>query len=685
MTRQHCCLKERSIDKLHQEMKNVLYVIVTLLYITSCHEKAGTLLSDGTDKEDIQAIDDSIATLSPHSRDMIARGLASATDSTTWYEYYLRLGKYYLLSNTPDSMMTYVDRSIAFAERQEPDAHVYAIKALAYEAKAAYYQRHRIKLNEAIELRSKAYDALMQSDNKDFLPEMCANMADTYVQLNDMAKAASWYRRALFLVDSLRLPDIKNMTLYLGLAQIYTNLEDYDTAFRYYKESGKFYGRMQPNMKVYYLNNFGNHYYFRGDYNNALAMFTQMNDLLTQYGARGIDIATCRINLADVYLNLGDLDNTRKNLDLAEKFFAEKGIDIGLYYANSIRIGMIARSGAKTGVKAILESEHFPEPKEYNLVSIRNRYLREYYKSASDWKAAYNNLECDLHAKDSIEAARKHMRASEIMQRLKEDTLSLHHAIEMEKKDNALRTTNIVIATMFVTIILALLWWIAIVRKRKLQIEMDIMQLRLDNARSRISPHFIFNVLNNHISLTDKKESDELMKLVRLIRANLDISRNTFVSLAEEMEFVKYYIDIEKGMLGDDFKVNYDIPDDDVITDIQIPAMFVQILVENAIKHALHGKEGEKRLNIRITTGDNGTDITVTDNGNGFDIRALNDNRTRTGLDIIRHTIRIINEKCHNGEMTFNIDNRKDANGGITGCVAMIHLPYQTTNKGKHK
>ncbi|MGN1263233.1 MAG: histidine kinase, partial [Prevotella sp.] len=630
-------------------MKNVLYVIVALLYIVSCREKSGTAFPNGNIQENIPAIDDSIATLSPHSRDMIAQGMASATDSVTWYEYYLRLGKYFLLSNTPDSMMTYVDRSIAFAERQEPDPRIYALKAMAYEAKAAYYQRHRIRLNEAISLRSKAYAALMESDDKAFLPEMCANMADTYVQLNDMAQAASWYRRALFLVDSLRLPDIKNMTLYLGLAQIYNNLEDYESAFKYYKECGKFYGRMQPNMKVYYLNNFGNYYYFRAEYQNALAMFTQMNDLLTQYGAEGIDIATCRINLADVYLNIGDLDNARKNLDLAEKFFAEKGIDIGLYYANSIRIGMIARGGSTANVKAILDSESFPEPKEYNLVGIRNRYLREYYKSVSDWKSAYNNLERDLHAKDSIEDARQHMRASEIKQRLKEDTLSLHHAIEMEKKDNALRTTHIVTATMIVIVVLVLLWWIAIARKRKLQIEMDIMQLRLNNARSRISPHFIFNVLNNHISMTDKKESDELMKLVRLIRANLDISRNTFVSLAEEMEFVKYYIDVEKDILGDDFKVNYDLPDDAVIAQIQIPAMFVQILVENAIKHALHGKEGEKLLNIRITTDDRGTDITVSDNGSGFDIRTLNDNRTRTGLDIIRHTIRIINENCRNG------------------------------------
>ena len=101
-------------------------------------------------------------------------------------------------------------------------------------------------------------------------------------------------------------------------------------------------------------------------------------------------------------------------------------------------------------------------------------------------------------------------------------------------------------ALLVVLAALALLWWVALSRKRKLQVEMDMMQLRLDNARNRISPHFIFNVLNNRISTADRKETDELMMLARLIRANLDISRNTFVSLADEMEFVRYYVDIER-------------------------------------------------------------------------------------------------------------------------------------------
>lgn len=657
-----------------------------LLLTIGCGRQGGSDRTDENTRERICALDDSITAMSPGARRMIEDGMAAAGDSMTWYEFYLRYGKYHLMSQKPDSLLPYADRTIAFVERQKPTPRLNGFKAMAYEYKADYLQRYRRSPDEAAALHAKAYEAMMLSDDKDFTPEICANMADTYIQMNDMARAASWYRRALFLVDSLQLPKLKNVTLYLGLAQIYMNLEDYDTSLRYYKECGGFYDIMPVNMQVYYLNNFGNYYYYLADYRPALDLFLRMKRLLERYGDDGIDMSTCRINLADVYLNLDSLDKAEMYAGLAERFFADNGMDIGVYYANSIRIGLAVRRGKTGEVRRILASETFAQPLEYNLVGIRNRYLRDYYKATGNWQAAYRNLQSDIDARDSIEKARQHMRASEIMQRLKEDTLMLHHAIEMQKMGNALLVSHIATGTAAVVIVLIALWLAAYARKRRLQSEMNMMQLRLDNVRNRISPHFIFNVLNNHISTVDDKKRDALTTLTKLLRANLDMSRSSFVSLADEMKFVRYYIDIERTVLGDDFTLSVDAPNDDVLERISIPTMFVQILVENSLKHGLKGKQGPKRLDVTIRTGDNGTDITVSDNGEGFDIRHVERNGTKSGLDIIRHTIRIINERQKGkGRITFDIRNRKDAEGHITGCESTLHVPVlpppiQTTN-----
>lgn len=658
-------------------MRRLLHIAAALLLLTvGCGKRDGTTERSNETMERLSAIDDSIAAMSPAVKAMISRGMADADDSITWYEFYMRYGKYYLTSQYPDSMLPYADRAVRFAESRRPSPRINGIKALAYELKADYLLRYRSNLNEAIRLRSIAYDAIMESGDKSFAPEMCANMADTYVQLNDMAQAASWYRRALFLVDSLRLPDIKNVTLYLGLAQIYMNLEDYDSSLKYYADCGRFYDSMPVNMRIYYLNNFGNYYYYRHDYAGALRMFLRLKGLLESYGDNGIDMSICRVNLADVYLNLDSIDTADGYVTDAERFFEANGIVAGIYYANSIRIAMAARRGQTAGVEKILAGERFAPPTEYNLVGIRNRYLREHYIRTGNWRAAYENLSGDITARDSIEEAREHMRASEIMQRLKEDTLTLHHAMEIQEKDSALRATRISVATTLVVAVLLMLWLAAYTRKRRLQGEMDIMRLKLDNVRNRISPHFIFNVLNNHIGTAGGSESDKLLMLAKLIRANLDISRNTLISLAEEMKFVRYYVDVESTMLGDDFTFTVDAPEDSVMDGISIPTMFVQILVENSLKHGLKGKAGPKRLDITVRTGPGGTDITIADNGNGFDIRRMGTGRERNGLDIIRHTMRIVNERRKGGDaITFDISNRKDGDGHTTGCVSRLHIP----------
>lgn len=649
--------------------------------LAGCQPKSHTPERSPEQKQNILELDDSLTNLSPNASDMIDKGMAGAEDSLTWYDFYLRRGKYWLLSQTPDSLIPYADRTIRFAESQNSSPRTNGLIAHAYEYKATLYQRFRSNLDEAIRLRTKAYEAMMESDNTAYLPDLCANMADVYGLKNDMAMAASWYRRALFLVDSLNLPETKSITLYLGLAHIYRCLEDYDTSLHYYNETTRFYDRMQPNMKTYYLNNFGNYHYYLGNYDKALNLFQRLERQLIHYGDNGIDMAICRINMADVYLNLGELAKARSYVKRAEHFFKKHGVDVGVYYANSIHIGLAMKEGRMSKVENILRSEKVATPMEYSLVGIRNRYMREYYKATDNWQAAYTNMENEIKARDSIAEDRQHMRASEIMQRLKEDTLSLHHALEIQRKDAILRNTHMTTATLMVITVLLMLWWVALSRKRKLQVEMDMMQLRLDNARNRISPHFIFNVLNNRISTADRKETDELMMLVRLIRANLNISRNTFVSLAEEMEFVRYYVDIEKTVLGDDFTFTVDAPEADVLKQISIPTMFVQILVENAIKHGLRGRDGEKRLTVTIIHGKDGTDITVADNGRGFDIRSSATNGTRTGLDIIRHTIRIINQRMRSDHMTFSIQNNKNAEGQVTGCLSKLHIPVLPPRK----
>ncbi len=657
-------------------MRSILYVsFVLLCLMAGCSGSGGYGRRSDVAASRLEAVYESLDVMSPSVLPMIVEGMANAGDSAEWYEFYVSNAKYYYILQQPDSMLPYIHRTLAFADRQKPQPRILGIKAQAQELMADYYSMYRTSQQEVIRYRAMAYENMMRSDDKDFLPEICANMADIYVQLNRMDRAASWYRRALFLVDSLRLPDIKNVTLYLGLANIYTQTGDYESSLRYYRECGKYYDRMPLNMQAYYLNNFGNYYYFRGDYATALKVFKRLEALLGRFGDTGMDITVCRINLADVYLNLGDTDRALQYVDRAESFFKEKGVTVGLYYARSIRIGIAVRLGRLDEVPGILVADTLPAPPDPALLSIRARYMQQYYEAAGDYRRALEHLKTDVRKADSMELERKGMQASEIMQRLREDTLKLHHEIQMRAKDGELRYSWLSASAVVVVALLVLLWRISILRRRRLQTGMDMMRIRLDNARNRMSPHFIFNVLNNYMSTVGAVERERLMSLVRLIRANLDMSRNMFVSIAEELDFVRYYVDVEKQMLGDDFTFTVEMPDDRAVAEAGIPSMFVQILVENAIKHGLRGKTGPKRLIVKVCPVEGGTDIFVTDNGRGFDIREVGADGTRNGLDIIRHTIRIINGKKKNNLMELSISNIHDGDGTMAGCEARLHIP----------
>lgn len=650
--------------------------VLSALAVTGCQRPSVAVPERSEQcRQELRALDDSVLAQSPKATAMARRGMAGATDSLTWYDFYIRMAKLKMLSQRPEDLLPYTRRTRAFVERMPQTPRTNGLKAFAYELEADYYYRYYTKLDTSIRLRTVAYGAMMESNAKEFLPEMCANMADTYTQMNNLPMAASWYRRALFLVDSLQLPESKNATLYIGLARVYFNMEDYRTALHYFKLCERSYDTMAPNMKIYYVCCRGNYHYYNKEYAQALRCFDRMRALLEKAGDNGIDMAICQINLADTYMNLGRLTEAERAVDRAERFFTRHGMDVCVYYAHAIRTGLAARGRVTRDIPRMIATEKPDCLMDKNIVSIRNRYLKEYYEASGDYRSALATMEREVAMHDSIERDRQYMRAMEIMQRLREDTLRLHHEMIVQHKDDQLRLTRAVTAAGIALVAILLMFYWTRQHRRRLQDEVTMMRLRIDNARNRVSPHFIFNVLNNHLPNLDSRQQGELARMAQLIRYSLDMSHSRFVTLDDELRFVESYITVEQPLLGEGFTFRVDAPPAGELRRIVVPSMFVQILVENAIKHGLREREGERRLTVTVTRDGAWTDIAVTDNGTGFDIRKVQGTRSRNGLSIIRHTIQIFNERSKNGRIRFTISNMTDDSGHISGCRAAIRLP----------
>ena len=659
----------------------IAVVTITLLVCNPKHSN-----NDMAQNGNMRWLDDSIAALAPSALQAIERGMNEANDSTTYYEYVLREARYYSLTERPERADTLIDRVTAFVMHQ--DDGYYAINgtclsprlnsliAGAKACQAARYMSNHRDPRHIVSLYNDTYQLLLNSDSKHNLPKTCANMADAFLLCNDLPNAAKWYRRALFLVDSLDLPQKENITLYMGLAQIYLTLRNYNKAKLYYDQTEPHVKDMSPSMQAYYINNLGNFYYFQGDYKHALLTFLRMKKMLERHGmVRTFDMYLCKINLADVFLNLGKLNDATAMLDEVEPYFRAQGDNTSIYYCNTIRFGIAVRAGRMQEAGRLMADKTDESLIPYTLVNIRNRYKRRYYELTGNYDKAYALLNRSIAYNDSIEYNLSNMRSAEIMSRFTTDTLQLHRDLAIEHKNaeiQSIKFTSTLAISIAVTSILLLILWYLYLRKRRFKIQLRMMNLKLDNIRNRISPHFMFNVLNNRIIKSDVKESNELTELAQLIRANLDMSSTLGVELQKELEFVQQYIRVESYLMGDDFHFSIDIAPDVDTSRVKIPSMFIQILTENAIKHALRNKEGIKLLSITVRREQHNTVIRVTDNGPGFNPATL---RRKTGMNIISQTIAVINVR-NKDKIRFAIRNIYSPDGQQTkGCEATLKVP----------
>lgn len=148
--------------------------------------------------------------------------------------------------------------------------------------------------------------------------------------------------------------------------------------------------------------------------------------------------------------------------------------------------------------------------------------------------------------------------------------------------------------------------------------ELEDMRIRI--ALSQIKPHFLYNTLNSIYYLCDNDEAKELINnLSDYLRANIgSIESAEPIPFEKELEHTRVYLAIEKERFKDRFDVEYKIG----YMDFDIPALTLQPIVENAVKHGVCKlPAGEKGIiTIRTQKKEDSVEIVVSDNGVGFDM-----------------------------------------------------------------
>ena len=166
------------------------------------------------------------------------------------------------------------------------------------------------------------------------------------------------------------------------------------------------------------------------------------------------------------------------------------------------------------------------------------------------------------------------------------------------------------------------------------------MKAELEALQAKINPHFLFNTLNSIASLISenpKAAESTVEKLSELFRYTLQCTANSTVKLTEELEIVRSYLQIEKIRFGN--RLEFEIICDDRLNNFDVPALLIQPLVENSIKHALAFELHGGSICVEAKQIDNECHISVTDSGKGF---AAETDETGFGLKSVRERLKLL-------------------------------------------
>jgi len=145
------------------------------------------------------------------------------------------------------------------------------------------------------------------------------------------------------------------------------------------------------------------------------------------------------------------------------------------------------------------------------------------------------------------------------------------------------------------------------------------VKAELEALQAKVNPHFLFNTLNSIaslISVNPKAAEDTVEKLSELFRYTLKDADKSTVTIREELEIVRTYLEIEKVRFEN--RLQYSINYDESILDLQVPVLLIQPLVENSIKHTIAKEIHGGSIFVELRKIENKCRVLIQDNGKGF-------------------------------------------------------------------
>ncbi len=199
--------------------------------------------------------------------------------------------------------------------------------------------------------------------------------------------------------------------------------------------------------------------------------------------------------------------------------------------------------------------------------------------------------------------------------------------------------TFLIAITIISAVTLFVQWRITSVRKQeqlKAKYQKELLELEAKALRAQMNPHFVFNCMNSIKSLIQKNENEKAIlylttfsKLIRIVFQNSD---KRDISLHDELETCRLYVQLESMRFGDKFSYAFNINENIDLKSVMVPALIIQPFIENAIWHGIMLKSGSGMLTVTIDATDHIICCIIDDDGIGREVARQNSFKSQSSI-----------------------------------------------------
>lgn len=640
---------------------NRIFAVVLLVLLASCHSKPEqTTFAPQELLKKLERLNDSLEQnkqadkLAFWTSQITQKDFAQSNPSQAFIHY--QIAKNFAKSST-DNAKQHITQALDLVEQEKEyndlKFAIYNGAGMIAEAEGKFYQAVFYFNKSAAIIMS---DSLLQS--KPLAKVICLlNAAQDNNKVHQYQKAIEQNKLALAFLK--QLPASQNKYRFRAWSQLLTaNVESRnyhpDSLLLYLKELKNISASINDPVLLRFFNEHtGNYYTLTGQYNAAISYYKLVKDFDSQNLLADPKKISAAKNIYITISNLADLYVQTKHFSEAEKLIKEADQ---------------------------LEKDHAGRISFYEKAMMKKAKVHYYFavgqmREAQKLSGELADLQDNILKNSGIQATQEMMTLYQLQ--VKDRSINTLNR-KIDDTTQRLERNSLLLLIIGLLSVLAISWIFLlyyIQKQRKQNQEKEKILLQQQLLRTQMEPHFIFNTLSALQSFIRVDEKEKSLKYIsqfsKLLRSSLELSRQSYVPLNEELETIENYLSLQQMRFEYSFNYEISLPQTDAST-LLVPPMLIQPFVENAIIHGMNRQTGKGKISLEVIFKGNELLVKITDNGNNYGKtqKASEDHRSLSGT-IAKERLEILAKETNmNAKMEIVPNNNE--------TIVLLTLPVKT-------